>query len=181
MILTLSGVPGAGKSTIKNLLAEHLGLKSYSIGDLRGKMAQTRGITIDELNAIGMTDPNTDKDVDDYQKKLGQTENNFIIDGLLSWFFIPQSFKIFLTVDPSVAATRIFQARTTESGRDDEPNYASADEAKRIISERMNQNRMRYAKWYGIDPLDLAQYDLVIDTTKLTSEQVVDQITSAIS
>ncbi|MFA6018429.1 MAG: AAA family ATPase [Patescibacteria group bacterium] len=181
MILTLSGVPGAGKSTVKNLLAERLNLKSYSIGDLRGEMAQVRDISIDELNELGMTDPNTDKEVDDYQKKLGQTEDNFIIDGLLSWFFIPQSFKIFLAVDSDVAAARIFKARTTESGRDDEPNYTSLDETKHIISKRMDQNRIRYAKWYGIDPLDLTQYDIVIDTTNLNAEQTTHLITAAIS
>ena len=52
MIITLAGLPGAGKTTIKNMLAETLEWKSYSMGDMRGKYAQELGITIDEAQAL---------------------------------------------------------------------------------------------------------------------------------
>ncbi|MBU0540313.1 AAA family ATPase, partial [Patescibacteria group bacterium] len=67
MIITISGVPGSGKTTVAKILAERLGMKFYSMGDLRGKMATERGLTIDELNKLGETEAFTDNDVDTYQ------------------------------------------------------------------------------------------------------------------
>ena len=176
MIIALSGLQGAGKSTIKDLLAEKLGLKKYSMGDLRGKMAIARGMTIDELNALGMEQDFTDKEVDSYQENLGKTEDNFVIDGWLSWHFIPHAKKIFLTVDRKVAAQRIFAACQNRIGREDEPYFSSAEDVERNIIARHEQNSARYKKWYGIDYMDPSHYDLILDTTHLTPAEVVQKI-----
>ncbi|MEK9155516.1 MAG: AAA family ATPase [Patescibacteria group bacterium] len=179
MIISLTGLPGAGKSTVKNLLAHTLNLKSYSMGDIRGKMAIERGMTIDEFNALGMNESFTDNDVDHYQEQLGKTEDNFIVDGWMSWHFIPQSFKVFLTIEPRTSAERIFAARQNEKGRDDEPLYQSVEETQHVLDGRVRQNRERYQKWYGVDYLDLAHYDLIVDTTNLTPIEVAERILSA--
>lgn len=180
MIIALSGLPGAGKSTIKNLLAARLGLQQYSMGDLRGKMAQERGMTIDEFNALGMQEAFTDKDADAFQEKLGQTEDNFVIDGWLSWHFIPRSFKIFLEIDPRAGAERIFAAHRHEAGEKDEPAYTTVEETMETITRRVAQTHARYQKWYDLDFLDRSHYDIVIDTTHITPEQVIDRILSAL-
>lgn len=181
MIVTISGMPGSGKSTIKALIAERFGLTPYSAGDMRGKVALERGLTIDELNALGETEAFTDRDVDEYQTRLGKTEDNFVIDGRLSWHFIPQSIKIFLTIDPSVGARRIFEAKRSAPGsRSDEPLYANVEAAERAIAERIASDHARYEKWYGINFEDPAHYDLVIDTTSKTPEEVLESIVNFI-
>lgn len=181
MIISLAGLPGSGKSTVKNMLAERLGLKKYSMGDMRGKMALERGMTIDELNALGETQDFTDKEADAFQTTLGQKEDDFIIDGRLSWHFIPQSFKIFLDVDLDEAARRIYQARKNDpEGRRDEADYASPEETRRAIEERLASDSARYQKWYGLDYLNRDNYDLVIDTTHTPATQVVEQILAAL-
>lgn len=177
MIITLSGYPGSGKSTVKNALAAALHLKKYSAGDMRGKMAMARGITIDQLNEIGMTDSSTDLEADKFQENLGKTEDDFVIDGRVSYHFIPQSIKIFLTVDPQVAAERVFAARAKAgSDRGDEPAYASVEAAKRSLMERFAHDRARYQKWYGIDFWDESQYDLVLDTTGRSPAETTQKI-----
>ncbi len=143
-------------------------------------MALERGITIDELNAIGMNDPSTDRAVDEFQKNLGETEDNFIIDGWLSWFFIPHSFKVRLTVDPRVGAERIFRARHVETMRSDEPHFTSAEDAFNILTERTAQNTARYKKWYGISLENDGKYDCIVDTTHRTPQDVVEAIIAAI-
>lgn len=176
MIITLAGYPGAGKTTVKDILAKRLGYKSYSMGDLRGKMAISRGITIDELNEIGMNDPSTDKDADAFQIDLAKVEDDFIIDGWLSWHFIPQSFKVFLNIDATQGAKRILNERKQTSNREDERPYKSVDEAQKALENRVNQSKERYKKWYNVDFSDLGHYDLVIDTTNITPEEVAEQI-----
>jgi len=176
MIITLAGYPGAGKTTVKDLLATELGYKKYSMGDLRGKMAIARGITIDELNAIGMHDAATDKDADAFQIELAKSEDNFIIDGWLSWHFIPQSFKVFLTIDPSIGAKRIFDEQQATDHRQDEQKYGSMKEVQNNLERRVQQSKERYQKWYGVDFTDLTHYDLIIDTTNLSPQEVAAQI-----
>jgi CMP/dCMP kinase len=176
MIITLGGVPGAGKSTIKNLLATQLDLTAYSMGDMRGEMAKARGLTIDQLNDIGLHDPTTDNDIDAFQKKLGETHDNFIIDGAMSWYFIPQSYKIYLDVDPDVGAARIFADRHGNPLRSDEPAYTSIEETKSMLAARAQHNDLRYKKWYGASYLEMTNYDLVIDTTKLSTHEVLEKI-----
>jgi predicted cytidylate kinase len=180
MIITLSGVPGAGKSTIKALLAERLGYKAHSMGDMRGEMAKARGLTIDELNTLGMNEIFTDQEADEFQAELGRKEDNFVIDGWLSWHFIPQSFKVFLTVDPLIGAERIFTDRKNNPKRADEPHYQSVAETLKILESRVKQTDERYQKWYQVQFLDPANYDLVIDTSSLTDSEVLGQILGAL-
>ncbi len=180
MIITLAGVPGSGKSTVAKLLSEKLNIPWYSIGDLRGKMAEERGLSIDEFNKLGEVEGFTDKDVDAYQTKLGQENTSLIIDGRLSWHFIPGSLKVFLDVDPDEAGKRIFDA-SQKGLRPDEKPYSSAEEVKTRIAERLASDQRRYQKYYGIDYLDRSNYDLVIDTTNQTPESIVQEILNAFS
>ena len=178
MIISITGAPGTGKTSVGKLIAKRLGYNFYSVGDLRGKMAIERGITIDELNRIGETDASTDTSVDDYQRELGIKEDNFVIEGRLSWNFIPHSFKVMLQCEVPVAAKRIFDARKRENeGREDEPIYPSVEAAEQAIKDRMASDVLRYQKHYGLDYRDPSHYDLVLDTTAI---QGVEAVTDAV-
>ncbi|MBI4141964.1 cytidylate kinase family protein [Candidatus Woesearchaeota archaeon] len=172
MIITISGTPGSGKSTVAKILAARLKFKHYSVGDMRGKMALERGMTIDELNRLGETEAFTDNDVDEYQKTLGEKENNFVIDSRLGFYFIPHSYKVFLTVSEKIAAERILKAPK----RLDEPEYRTMDDVLNKLRERVESDKKRYQKYYTLDYTDRKQYNLVIDTSSFLPEQVADLI-----
>src|SRR3989338_7586895 len=171
MIITISGLPGSGKSTIGKMLATKLGYKFYSIGDLRGKMALERGMTIDELNKLGEREQWTDRKVDTYLEKLSSTEDNCIIDGRLAFHFVPQAFKIFLTIDPRVAAERVLK-----NPRPDEPKVKNAKELEKIMANRVKRDELRYKKYYKVDFQDKRHYNLVLDTTNLTPSRIIEKI-----
>lgn len=178
MIITLSGYPGSGKSSVARLVAQRLGMKRSSMGDLRRQLAQERGMTIDEWNALGETSDETDVPVDERQRTLGKQEDNFIIDGRISWYFIPHSFKVFLDVDPVEGARRIF-AHAKEGARMSEKTYASADEVRKQAMERSASDNVRYGKYYGIRWDDKSRFDLVIDTTSASPEDIAERIIEA--
>lgn len=177
MIITISGLPGSGKSSVAKLLAKRLKMKRYYIGEMRRELARKRGITLEELNKLGENEEWTDKTVDDYQRELGKREDNFIIEGRTSFFMIPDSIKVFLDVDIRTGAERIFRVIKKEgSDKRNEGDFKTIDEAERAMKERIKSDRKRYEKYYGIDFLDKSHYDMVIDTTDLTIEQAVDKI-----
>jgi cytidylate kinase len=175
MIITIAGLPGSGKTTIAALLSKRLGVPWYSIGDLRGKMAAERGMTIDELNKLGEKLAFTDHEVDEYQKKLGERGEACIIEGRLSWYFIPNSFKVFLDVNPEVGAKRVLESSRGKE-RPDERRYRNLDEAREHIQYRLASDQQRYQKYYGVDVMNRSNYDFVLDTTDLAPEAIVETL-----
>lgn len=178
MIISISGAAGSGKSTIGKMLAKKLNFKRYYIGGLRRKLAAERGLTLAEYNKLGESDPSTDLEVDEYQKKLGQAEDNFIIEGRTSWRFIPYSVKIYLNVDEQVGAQRIFQDLKTNPRRNEAKNLNSVEDVLQSNRERVRSDKKRYQKYYGFDAYDTKNYDLVINTTRKTPAEVTEEILS---
>ncbi|MBI2147708.1 cytidylate kinase family protein [Candidatus Woesearchaeota archaeon] len=171
MIITISGYPGAGKSTVGKALAKKLRWAYHSTGDLMSELAMQKGTTQQELTKRAEKDKSIDKELDDRQKKLGREKDDIIIDGRLSFFFIPQSLKVFLTVDRAVGAERIFKAR-----RPDEQENTSLQATKDSIKKRLASEKKRYKKYYNIDCYDKLHYDLVIDTSRKETADVVGEI-----
>ena len=176
MIITISGTLGAGKSTIAKKLSEKLNYKRYYIGQIRRDMAKKKGMTLEEYNAYGETHPETDKEVDDYQKKLGQTQDNFIIEGRTSWFLIPNSVKIYIKVSPKEGARRIFENLQGENTRNEAKNLNTVEDVLKNNQKRMQSDDFRYKKYYKKDCFDENNFDFVIDSTNLTVDEVLDQI-----
>ena len=170
MIITISGTAGSGKDTVGKKVAKDLKYKFYSMGDLRGEMALKRGMTIEEFNRLGEKEDWTDREVDNYQRELGQKSDNFVIVGRTSFHFIPHSVKVFLDVDVQTAAKRIMGDK-----RPDE-KYKSIDEAIKKLEERQKSDNLRYKKYYNLDILDKKHYDVCIDTSEMKPEEVASAI-----
>ncbi len=171
MKITISGALGSGKSTVAKLVAKKLNLKHYSTGDFMREIAIKRKVTLLELSKLAETDPSVDKELDQRQIRLGQEEDNFIIDARLGWHFIPDSIKVFLNVADEEAARRIFAERRT-----DEKYNLTLKATLENIKQRRESETKRYQQYYMVNYFNLKNYDLVIDTTKLTAEKVTEKI-----
>ena len=178
MIITIQGTAGSGKGTIARKLCEKLDYEYYSVGDYRRKRAKELGLTIEEYNKKGETDPTTDFEADEWQKNLGLTKDNFIIDGRTGFMFIPHSIKLFLYANDDVSAQRIYDDMQKHAAqRINQQQSHSYEEQLKLNKERDKSDALRYKKWYKIDNLrDPKHYDLFIDTSKLTIEQEINQI-----
>lgn len=175
MIITLSGTAGSGKSTVARLIAKKLNLKHYSTGDFMREIAKERNLSLEDLGKIAEGDRSIDAKLDQRQISLGKTEDNFIIDGRLSFLFIPHSIKIFLDADLKTRAQRIWQDIKVKNLRKEE----KGETLREIIEEtkkREESERLRYQKYYQINPYQKKHYDLIIDTAHLTAQQAADKI-----
>jgi predicted cytidylate kinase len=176
MIISIGGNQGSGKSTLAKQLATALGWPRYYMGGLKREAAAKRGLTLAEYNKLRETDPRIDLEIDEYQKKLGETEDNFVIEGRTSWHFIPQSLKIYLDVTDEKGAERIFEAG--RSGED--KNMDTLEDVLNSVKTRKISDRKSYLQFFGIDTYDLKNYDYVIDTTNLTIDEVFDKVYSIV-
>ena len=176
MIISIGGNQGSGKSTLAKRLAEDLKWPRYYMGGMRREAAAKRGLTLAEYNKLGESDPQTDLEVDEYQKKLGETMDNFIVEGRTSWHFIPHSLKLYLDVSDEEGAKRIHLAN--RQGEDD--NMETFEDVLGSVKIRKISDRKRYLQFFGIDTYDLKNYDYVFDTTKMTPDEVYNQAYSII-
>ena len=171
MIISVAGKPGSGKSTVARRLAARLGIDHVSAGDFMREMAADRGLSVHEFGAIAEGDSAIDRAIDDRSRVLGEQRDGFIIDARLAWYFIPRSIKVFLDVSIAVAADRIYGDR-----RGSEVENVDVEATRENIRTRMASESRRYDDYYGIDYLDLENYDIVVDTSDLTVDEVVDAV-----
>lgn len=171
MIITISGKAGSGKSTIARQLSLKLGLKHYSVGDVMRQMAAQRGIPLLELNKLAEKDPSIDKELDGRLAKLGETENEFVIDGRLTAFFIPRAdVRIFLEADPRTRAERILRAQRSDERTETFEGTLSN------MEKRDESERRRYKHYYDVDYTDRKLYTDILDTTKLPLDKLIESI-----
>ena len=169
--VVINGDLGSGKSTVSIRLAERLGIRRISVGDLYREMAEQRGVTALQLNLHAELDDKIDHYVDRLQSDIAASGETLVVDSRLAWFFFRDALKVHLITDPVIAAHRVLgrPANTVE-------NYRSADEALQRLAERSESERVRFIERYGVDKTRLRNYDLVCDTTRATPEEIVDQI-----
>ena len=138
-------------------------------------MASERGISLLELAKEAESDGGIiDHILDDRQKQMWETTDNFIIDGRLSFHFIPQGIKIFLQVESHEAARRIFH----DESRVWVESHFDIEEAARNIETRRKSEDARYMKYYGVHIYDMDLYDIVVDTTQKSPEEVFSYVMS---
>jgi len=176
MKITISGTLGSGKSTVAKMLAEKLNYKIYSTGGFMRELASSRNLTLSELTLIANKDPSIDKQIDDYQVKLGKEQDNFILEGRLGFHFVPDSIKIFLKCDEKTAAKRILKglkekdpSRLKEGLSEDEKSILES------LRKRRASENQRYSKLYRVNQDAPKNFDIIIDTTQISPEDVCEK------
>ena len=166
--ITLSGELGSGKSTVANYLISKMPFKIVSAPLLvLAHLAAKHGMSAKEFNEFIENDPKYDHYVDDTMAELGRTDEKIIFDSRMAWHFVPSSFKIYLYVDVDTATERIFNdvGRVSES-------YTDKATARQEIIDRRKSELLRYQNFYHCNLDDYSNYDLIIDTSHATREEV---------
>ncbi len=176
-LITITGDIGSGKSSTVRELASRLEYETFSAGDTWRALAKEREMNIKEINIQGETDGGSLDEYVDAKQKEALTKEEMIVDGHLAHVWAPESFKIFLSIDTTIAAERILKDKKNNPNRTMEPGE-SAESIFKHVRERNISNHVRYKKYYGIKYDDFSDYDLVIDTglKENTLDVVVDRI-----
>lgn len=165
--ITLSGELGSGKSTVANYLISKMPFRIVSAGLLFRQLAAKHGMSAKEFNEFIESDPKYDHYVDDTMAELGRTDEKIIFDSRMAWHFVPQSFKIYLYVDVDTATERIFN----DKGRVSE-SYSDKETARQEIIDRRKSELLRYQNFYHCNLDDYSNYDLIVDTSHATRDEV---------
>lgn len=170
-IITIAGRPGSGKSATSKLVAQGLGYEHFSSGDLFRALGEERGLDVLRANRNAEQNAEIDHLVDEKLQQIGQEDDYKVIDSRTAWHWIPQSFKVFLDLDLNVAAKRIIE--NMEPERMESENIPSDFHVYAgQLQERLDSESKRYMNLYQINPYDLENYDLVVDTEINNLEEV---------
>jgi len=171
-IITLSGKPGSGKSSTADKIAELLGYTRHSSGDMVRRVLKNNKMTLEEYNNQATTNHNLDAQIDEELRKLRE-QKDIVVDSRLGFYWIPESFKVYLDLDLDVATARIFKDAVNNSSRSSVgTSTTSLSEVSRQVKQRMLNEQARFRKMYSVDPYEKTHFDLIVDTSRNDPQSV---------
>lgn len=173
--ITISGFPGSGKTTVAKLLSERTGFRYVSTGQLQREIAAVRGMSTLELNRASERDGTIDEEIDARTLRIGRSDSGIVFDSRLAWRILPRAIKVFIACSPKIAGERVQAA-----ARDDE-KYANSTEAASQLRRRFDLEYSRFRSKYGAKLDNLRNFDLIVDSSILPADAVVDAINLATS
>jgi CMP/dCMP kinase len=171
--IAINGELGSGKTSVARRLADTYGMRIVSTGDVQRGIAESLRMTTLETNLLAERDAMIDARVDSITRDLGSSPEPIIFDSRMAWKMVPNAFKVRLIADMEVAAVRLYQERSTEV-----EGYASLDQARKAAEKRYQSERRRFLAKYSVDISHLKNYDLVIDTSDASIDDVAAEIES---
>ena len=169
-ILTVSGKPGSGTSTLVDLLSEYRGWNSVNGGDIFRKEAESRNLSVEDFSRLCKKDFEVDRSLDDTLRELISSSNGpSIVESRLSgwWAHLAEinCLRIWVEVSDEERARRI--------------QYREGGDYEDVLqsSQRRNYDDMeRYQELYGIDLDDMSPYNMIIDADSLEASEVFELV-----
>ena len=150
---------------------------------IKNSNIDTDSLTIENANNLKefsglrkVVDTIIDKGTEEIGKKFNTIERpnqTLIVDSRLAFHNIPEAFSVRLTASPEVSAQRLLNDKNR--GKEDN-KYKNVRQALEAREKRRIGEQKRYLKRYGVDLEDEDNYDLIIDTSYSTTEDIANTI-----
>ena len=144
--ITLTGNLGSGKSTVCGILEEKYGFEPYATGKVQRKIAEEMGISVLEMNKLMKKDHKYDHLIDDTTAKISRENPDKKI---------------------------VFDSRLAWNFVE---KYSSLEDCKNQLIARATEENTRYHELYNLNYFDYNNYDLVLDSTYASPDQVVETL-----
>ena len=171
MLITLSGLPGSGTSTVARRVSAELELDHLDGGTVFRTVAAEQGVSLAAYAAMAEHDENIDRALDDRLTERARQGDVLLESRLSGWLATRaglDALRVWIRCDEVERARRV-------GGRDGH----DADAALAHNQARETSERARYLGYYDIDLTDLSIYDLVLDSTDVGPEELVAAIVAA--
>ena len=171
MLVTVSGPPGAGKSSTVRAIAERFDLEHISGGDIFRELAAESGLSAVEFNARAEDDPEIDRDLDRRLASVARERDDVLLESRLAGWLAGDAADLRLWLDAplGVRAARI-------ADREGKSLTVARSETER----RETSEAHRYAEYYDIDIGDRSIYDLTLNTARWSPDAVTAIVTTAV-
>lgn len=189
MIITISGNPGSGKSTVAKMLANKLNYERIYAGGIFRAMSQhsehnPNNLPFEQWYVSLADNPEMEKKVDESIARAAKEKDNLVLEGRMAFMAGSHGKKkldVFIAVDYNEGARRVFEQKLKDtSARTEESHYHDAEHAVKEMKKRAAVEKERYLSLYNIDITDMNHYDLIINATSLDPEQVADKTLEAV-
>lgn len=171
MLVTISGLPGAGTSTVAQLVADALGLERVDGGTVFRLMAAEAGLDVGEFSALAEGNPEIDLELDQRLADRVKAGEVVLESRLAAWIVTIEHLdatRVWIDADEGERARRVATREGVSQGASLEDNRA-----------REASERRRYRTYYGIDMDDRSVYDLILDSTNTAPQAIAESILTA--
>lgn len=174
VLVTISGLPGSGTSTLVELLSQNMGWSSINGGQIFRELATKKSMTLEEFGKLCEGDPSVDKQLDEELiNRMNETPGPEIVESRLAGHWAAsqkiECHKIWINVDETERAKRVAKREGSQLDEQLEKNKA-----------REKVDAARFQSYYGIDINDMTPYSIVINSTNLTPHEVVQNVVNHI-
>jgi cytidylate kinase len=171
LLVTISGLPGSGTSTVAARVAAELGIERLDGGAVFRGLAAERGLSVAEFGVVAQSDATVDVELDARLAARAQAGDLVLESRLAGWIATNEGLaavRVWLGCDEGERARRV----AVREG-------VSVEDALGANRERERSEASRYLAYYDIDLGDLSIYDLVLDSTTTPPDDLVVAILTA--